>query len=64
MNTFLNFLSTYGLFLGLPLLFLVIVAWVYRPGAKRAYRADARIPFAEDVGKPGNGRPMPPGAGS
>lgn len=62
MNTLLQFLATYGLFLGLPLLFLAIVAWVYRPGAKRAYRADGRIPFAEVADTPKGDHPGSPGA--
>lgn len=44
----LRLLDTWGLLLGLPLLFLAIVAWVYRPGSERRYRADGRIPFRED----------------
>lgn len=63
MKTFLDFLSTYGLFLGLPLLFLAIVAWIYRPGTSRAYRADAEIPFTEDAGKPGKDHPALPRTG-
>lgn len=47
MSHLLDLLSTYGLFLGIPLLFLAIVFWVYRPGAKRRYQEDARLPFAE-----------------
>ncbi len=38
-------LAAWGLFLGLPLAFLAVVLWVYRPGAARRYRADGRIPF-------------------
>ena len=45
MSRLVDFLSTYGLFLGLPLLFLAIVFWVYRPGAARRYRKDGRLPF-------------------
>lgn len=47
MNTLSQF-GTWMLFLGLPLLFLAIVAWIYRPGAGRRYRADGRIPFGEE----------------
>jgi cbb3-type cytochrome oxidase subunit 3 len=47
MTHFLDFLSTYGLFLGIPLLFLTIVFWVYRPGAARRYRQDAGLPFSK-----------------
>lgn len=51
MNTLLNDIGTYGLFLGLPLIFLAIVLWVYRPGAAWRYRADARIPFRDRPGR-------------
>lgn len=43
----LSQVGTWMLFLGLPLLFLAIVAWIYRPGAGRSYKADGRIPFQE-----------------
>jgi len=45
MSRLVDLLSTYGLFLGLPLLFLAIVFWVYRPGAARRYQKDGRLPF-------------------
>jgi cbb3-type cytochrome oxidase subunit 3 len=48
MNQFVNFISEYGLYLGVPLAFLGIVAWIYRPSAKNRYRADGNIPFHED----------------
>lgn len=48
MSRLVEFLGSYGLFLGLPLLFLAIVFWVYRPGAARRYRQDGRLPFQED----------------
>lgn len=32
----------------IPLVFIAIVAWIYRPGAKRRYTADGEIPFDED----------------
>jgi cbb3-type cytochrome oxidase subunit 3 len=57
MSPFLDLLSTYGLFLGIPILFLLIVFWIYRPGAARRYREDARLPFAEGEE---SARPPPP----
>ena len=45
MNAIFDQIAAYALYLGIPLLFLGIVLWVYRPGAARRYRADARIPF-------------------
>ncbi len=57
MTDFFDILSTYGLFLGIPILFLLIVFWVYRPGARRRYEDDARLPFEEDGTRD---RPTPP----
>jgi cbb3-type cytochrome oxidase subunit 3 len=34
--------------LGVPLLFVLLVLYIFRPGAKRRYRKDARIPFEEE----------------
>jgi cbb3-type cytochrome oxidase subunit 3 len=48
MSQFLETFSAYGLYLGIPLLFLAIVAWVYRPGAKKRYQADGNLPFYGD----------------
>jgi cbb3-type cytochrome oxidase subunit 3 len=45
MSRILDLISTYGLFLGIPILFLLIVFWVYRPGAAHRYRKDGRLPF-------------------
>jgi cbb3-type cytochrome oxidase subunit 3 len=39
---------TWVLFIGLPLAFLALVAWLWRPGSATRYRRDARIPLAED----------------
>lgn len=41
-------LGAYLWFLGIPILFLLIVFYVFRPGARRRYRRDAEIPFRED----------------
>ncbi|MDD4880851.1 MAG: cbb3-type cytochrome c oxidase subunit 3 [Gallionellaceae bacterium] len=54
MSRLLDILSTYGLFLGIPLLFLLIVFWIYRPGSARRYQADGRLPFEEGEGPDGN----------
>lgn len=48
MDQFVNFLGDYGLFLGMPLLFISIVIWVFRPSAKRRYEADGNLPFYGD----------------
>lgn len=47
MSNLFDLIGSYGLFIGIPILFLAIVLWVYRPGARRDYRKDARIPFQE-----------------
>jgi len=44
----LDLLGSYGLFFGVPLLFLAVVLWVYRPGAAGRYREDGRLPFPPD----------------
>ncbi|TCJ13423.1 cbb3-type cytochrome c oxidase subunit 3 [Parasulfuritortus cantonensis] len=62
MSNLINEVGTYGLFLGLPLLFLAIVLWVYRPGAARRYRADGRIPFEDERGRRRDGHAAGPGA--
>jgi len=45
MNQFINLFAEYGLFLGIPLAFLLLVAWIYRSSAKKRYQADGNIPF-------------------
>ena len=48
MSQLVNFLAEYGPYLGIPLVFLLIVAWIFRPGAKKRYEADGNLPFYED----------------
>ncbi len=48
MDSLLHIVSEYGLFLGIPLLFLAVVAWIYRPGARKRYEDDGRIPFPSE----------------
>lgn len=38
-------IGEYWLYFGIPLVFLAIVAWVYRPAAKKRHEADGNIPF-------------------
>jgi len=33
--------------IGIPLIFIGIVVYVYRPGARRRYRQDAQMPLKE-----------------
>jgi cbb3-type cytochrome oxidase subunit 3 len=48
MDQFVSFLAEYGFFLGMPLLFIAIVVWVFRPSAKKRYEADGNLPFYGD----------------
>jgi cbb3-type cytochrome oxidase subunit 3 len=48
MNEVVNIVADYWLYWCVPLVFLVIVAWIYRPGAKRRYKDDGNIPFETD----------------
>ena len=48
MDQLTHLFAQYGVFFGLPLLFLLIVAWIYRPGAKKRYQADGNLPFYGD----------------
>lgn len=40
--------SEYWPFLVVPLVFVAIVVWIYRPSARKHYEADGDIPFEED----------------
>ena len=48
MDQLVDLIMQYGLFLGIPLIFLAIVIWVYRPSAKKRYEADGNLPFYGD----------------
>jgi cbb3-type cytochrome oxidase subunit 3 len=48
MNQTVSMLTEYWLYWGVPLVFLVIVIWIYRPNAKKRYKADGSIPFEGD----------------
>ncbi len=48
MDHILLFLTQYGVIIGMPLLFMAIVAWIYRPDAKKRFQADGNIPFYGD----------------
>jgi hypothetical protein len=60
MNQLDQSIVSWVLFLGLPLAFLALVAWLWRPGSGPRYRRDARIPFAE--GSPPRETPPEDGA--
>ncbi len=57
MDQLVEFFTQYGLFLGIPLIFLAIVFWVYRPSARKRYEADGNLPFYGDK-KAGPTRPL------
>lgn len=40
--------ADYWLYMVVPLIFVAIVIWVYRPSAKRRYKSDGNIPFEGD----------------
>jgi cbb3-type cytochrome oxidase subunit 3 len=40
--------ADYWPFVVVPLIFVAIVVWIYRPSAKRRYKADGNIPFEGD----------------
>jgi cbb3-type cytochrome oxidase subunit 3 len=42
-------IGEYWHYFGIPLLFLAIVAWIYRPTAKKRYEADGNIPFVGNI---------------
>jgi len=44
----MQFVADYVWFIGIPLIFLLIVLYVFRPGARRRYQKDAEIPFREE----------------
>jgi len=47
MGEWLEWIVKYGWFIGIPLLFLIIVIYVYRPKRRKRYRKDAEIPFED-----------------
>ena len=48
MDQVINMLSEYGFYFALPIAFLAVVLWIYRPSAKKRYQADGKIPFYGD----------------
>jgi cbb3-type cytochrome oxidase subunit 3 len=49
MSEFANAFLANWLYWTIPLLFVVVVAWIFRPAAKKRYKADGSIPFEEDT---------------
>lgn len=48
MDQLLETLVRYLIWFGIPVAFVLLVMWIYRPGARRRYQKDATIPFHED----------------
>ncbi len=51
MDGFMNFIAEYAFFIGIPLIFIGVVIWVFRPSAKKRYQEDAKLPFSNDKKK-------------
>jgi cbb3-type cytochrome oxidase subunit 3 len=51
MDAIIVFIMQYAFFFGIPLLFIGIVIWVFRPSAKKRYQEDANLPFYGDKKK-------------
>ncbi len=52
---FWDLLGTYWWYFAIPVAFLIVVLYVFRPGAKRRYQKDAEIPLRDET-KPGEGQ--------
>ncbi len=48
MDQLVDLLTKYGVFFGIPPLFLIIMAWISWPVAKRRHQADGHLPFYGD----------------
>jgi cbb3-type cytochrome oxidase subunit 3 len=51
MNAVTQWVQDYGTYAVVTLLLLAVVVWAYRPGSKRRYEEDTRLPFDEDEKK-------------
>ena len=51
MDAIADFSWAYAWYLLIPVVFIALVVWIYRPGAKGRYTADGKIPFDEDSAK-------------
>lgn len=47
MDTLKMLLEEYGWFIGVPVVFILIALWIFRPGAKKGYEEDGKLPFDE-----------------
>lgn len=48
MQQVLQFLSDYGWFIGVPLLFIIVVIYVFRPSAEKMYQEEGKIPLEDE----------------
>jgi cbb3-type cytochrome oxidase subunit 3 len=48
MNELARMVVEYWLYWSVPLVFLAIVLWIYRPSARKRYKEDGNIPFRGD----------------
>jgi cbb3-type cytochrome oxidase subunit 3 len=51
MDAIIDFITQYAFFFGIPLIFIGVVIWIFRPSAKKRYQADANLPFDGDKKK-------------
>jgi len=49
MNQMSIMLAEYWAYFCVPLIFLGVAVWVFRPTGKAGYRADGEIPFEEEA---------------
>ena len=47
MQRFMQFFLDNPWFFLIPIAFIALVAWVFRPSARKRYEEDAEIPFAD-----------------
>ncbi|MFO7640229.1 MAG: cbb3-type cytochrome c oxidase subunit 3 [Candidatus Competibacteraceae bacterium] len=47
MQAIAQFLSDYGWFIGIPVIFIVVVLYVFRPSARKKYEEHGKIPLQD-----------------
>ncbi len=53
MQTIAQFLLDYGWFIGIPVAFILVVLYVFRPSARKEYEKHGEIPLREQDSKHG-----------
>ncbi|MDV7397183.1 cbb3-type cytochrome c oxidase subunit 3 [Arthrospira platensis SPKY1] len=51
MQAIAQFLSDYGWFIGIPVAFILVVLYVFRPGARKKYEDHGKIPLRDQDSK-------------